>query len=55
LTERIIRTTAGTKLTIENRRGLDAAAILAALDEARDRVRAEAVDGQVASGGQVAA
>lgn len=49
MTERVIRTAAGTRLTIENRRGLDVAAILAALDEARNQVRAEAGDGQVAA------
>jgi len=49
VTEWVIRTTAGIKLTIENRRGLDAATILAVLDEAKDRVRAEAGDDQVAA------
>jgi ParB family chromosome partitioning protein len=49
VTERVIRTGAGTKLTIENRKGLDVAAILAALDEARDRVRSEAGDDQLAA------
>ncbi len=48
-TERVIRTSAGLKVTIESRRGLDGAAILAALDEARDRVRAELGHDQVAA------
>ena len=39
VTERIIRTAAGTKLTIENRKGLDDASILAALAEAMERVK----------------
>jgi ParB family chromosome partitioning protein len=41
-TERIIRTAAGPKVTVEYRRGLDVTAILAALDEATERVKAEA-------------
>jgi ParB family chromosome partitioning protein len=55
VTERVIRTTAGPRVTIEFRRGLDVPAILAALDEARERVRAEADAGQMADQGQVAA
>jgi ParB family chromosome partitioning protein len=49
VTERVIRTAAGTKITIENRRGLDVATILAALDEAKDRVKMEAGDDHVAA------
>jgi ParB family chromosome partitioning protein len=49
VTERVIRTDAGPRVTIESRRGLDVASILAALDEARDRVRSEAGDDQVAA------
>ncbi len=49
VTERIIRTTAGTRVTLENRKGLDRAAVLAALDEVRARVAAEPGDDQVAA------
>jgi ParB family chromosome partitioning protein len=49
ITERVIRTASGTKLTLENRKGLNVAVILAALDEARDRVSAEAGDDHVAA------
>lgn len=48
-TERIIRTAAGPKVTVEYRRGLDVAAILAALEEATERMRAEAGEDQVAA------
>jgi ParB family transcriptional regulator, chromosome partitioning protein len=41
LTERVIKTEAGPKVTIEHRRGLDGPTILAALDEARAKVAAE--------------
>ena len=41
-TERVIRTVAGPKVTVESRKGLDDAAILEALAEAMDRVRAGA-------------
>lgn len=41
VTERVIKTAAGPKLTIESRRGLDLAVMLAALDEARERLQSE--------------
>ena len=49
MTERVIRTAAGTKLTIENRKGLDVASILAALDEAREKIRVELEGDQAAA------
>jgi ParB family transcriptional regulator, chromosome partitioning protein len=49
VTERVIRTTAGTRVTLENRKGLDVPAALAALDEARARLAAELGDEQAAA------
>jgi len=46
---RTIRLEGGFKVTVENRRGFDPAALLAALDEARARVAAELADDQAAA------
>ena len=40
-TERVIRTESGSRVTVENRKGLDGAAILTALREAAAKVEAE--------------
>jgi ParB family chromosome partitioning protein len=47
--ERVIRTTAGTRITLENRKGLDGPAIRAALRQALDLVEAELADDQAAA------
>jgi ParB family transcriptional regulator, chromosome partitioning protein len=49
VTERVIRTEGGSRVTVENRKGLDVAAMLAALGEAMERLRAELGDDQVAA------
>jgi ParB family transcriptional regulator, chromosome partitioning protein len=49
VTERIIRTEAGPRVTVEFKRGLDGPTVLAALDEARARVAAELGDEQAAA------
>jgi ParB family transcriptional regulator, chromosome partitioning protein len=48
-TSRVIRTAGGLKVTVEGRRGFEASALLAALDEARAKIAAELEDGQVAA------
>jgi ParB family transcriptional regulator, chromosome partitioning protein len=52
VTERVIRTEAGIRVTLESRKGLDGPAVLAALDEARAKVAAELAE---LGGDQVAA
>lgn len=49
VTERVIRTTLGSRVTVENRKGLDGAAIRAALRQALDLVEAELADDQDAA------
>jgi hypothetical protein len=52
VTERVIRTEAGVRVTLECRRGLDGPAVLAALREATAKVEAELAeprDGQAAA------
>ena len=49
---RHLRTASGTRVNLENRKSLDVATVLAALDEVRARVAAEAAelgDGQAAA------
>lgn len=47
--ERVLRTTAGPRVTVEFKRGLDAALIAAALSEALDQVKAEMAADQAAA------
>ena len=49
VTERVIKTAAGPKVTIEFKRGLDLALMLRALDEARERLQSEMGDDLVAA------
>jgi ParB family chromosome partitioning protein len=49
VTERVIRTTLGSRVTVENRKGLDADTVLASLREAVAKVEAELGDDQVAA------
>jgi ParB family transcriptional regulator, chromosome partitioning protein len=49
VTERVIKTAAGPRVTVEFKRGLDVASILTALNEASERVKAEAGDDQLAA------
>jgi ParB family transcriptional regulator, chromosome partitioning protein len=49
VTERVIRTTTGIRVTLEYRKGIDVPSALAALDEARAKVAAELGDDQVAA------
>jgi ParB family chromosome partitioning protein len=49
MTERVIRTNVGTRITLENRKGLDGPGILAALEEATARVRGELAGDQAAA------
>jgi hypothetical protein len=46
VTERTFRTSAGYKVTVENRRGIELASLAAALREMFDRVEAEIRDGE---------